>query len=660
MTYIPSADSLPENPLSLQGFSLRVTVDRLLRLAALTTRPPHATDCFAEALAPRDAQAEQTPTRAGLRMLPLMCRRVTFASQALTTVLLTIFAPTFASAQVSFAAPPVPGAQQPNATPNPFAQPAPFQQNAVVQPGNVPQTVATPEVFTPPQNLDAQAVAEALVHGGKLESERRWSEALTWYEDALRKFPQHGKLEERLHLTRMHYDLATRYGDRAFVESLTTINRNKILELYDEVLLKIQSHYVEPPRWQHLVDHGTASLMEALLDPLYLEANLPQVPQARVEAFRRVLRGRIYGSPTESRQAAVNVAAYAAQLAREQLGLNETAVVYEYVSGAAASLDPYSSFLSTGKLNEVYSQIEGNFVGLGVELKSSDGALLIVKVFQGGPADRGGIRADDRITAVDGRSVQELSTDQAANLLQGAEGTSVTVTVVSPGLSPRNITIRREQVEVPSIDQIQIVDKANGIGYLRLTCFQKTTSRDLDAALWRLHREGMKSLIVDLRGNPGGLLNISVDVVDKFVNEGVIVSTRGRNPQEDYSYAAHKPGTWQVPLTVLIDGDSASASEIFAGAIRDHRRGTIVGAKSYGKGSVQGIYPLTTINAGIRLTTAKFYSPAGKPFSRIGVDPDVQVQQVAKPVDGGPQPGNGSDPALDAAVNVARNQMAAR
>src|SRR6202008_2306840 len=131
-----------------------------------------------------------------------------------------------------------------------------------------------------------------------------------------------------------------------------------------------------------------------------------------------------------------------------------------------------------------------------------------------------------------------------------------------------------------------------GVGYLRLTCFQKTTSRDLDAALWRLHREGMKSLIVDLRGNPGGLLNISVDVVDKFVNEGVIVSTRGRNAQEDYSYTAQPPGTWQVPLTVLIDGDSASASEIFAGAIRDHHRGTLVGTRSYGKGSVQGIFPL--------------------------------------------------------------------
>lgn len=128
------------------------------------------------------------------------------------------------------------------------------------------------------------------------------------------------------------------------------------------------------------------------------------------------------------------------------------------------------------------------------------------------------------------------------------------------------------------------------MGYFRLNCFQKTTSRDIDAALWKLHRDGMKSLVMDLRGNPGGLLTAAVEVVDKLVEDGVIVTTRGRSSLEDYSYTAHKAGTWRVPLVVLIDGDSASASEIFAGAIRDHRRGTIVGQRSYGKGSVQGIF----------------------------------------------------------------------
>jgi carboxyl-terminal processing protease len=169
---------------------------------------------------------------------------------------------------------------------------------------------------------------------------------------------------------------------------------------------------------------------------------------------------------------------------------------------------------------------------------------------------------------------------------------------------------------------------------LRLTCFQKTTRRDLEAALWRLHRDGMRSLIIDLRGNPGGLLISSVDVADLFLNQGVIVSTHGRIAQEDSTYMAHEEGTWTIPLTLIIDQESASAAEIFSGAIRDHHRGTIVGVRSFGKGSVQGIFQLDGSDAGLRLTTAKFYSPTGKPYSRVGVEPDVVVHRTARPING--------------------------
>jgi len=539
---------------------------------------------------------------------------------------------------------------------SPASAQAPFSAGAAAF---APAPAAAKPVPAPLLVAD-EHVAKVLVKGRELEIQRRWSEALTWYEEALRQYPQQQSLEQRLHLTRIHYDLSGRYGDAAYRASLGELSRDRLLQLYDEVLTKIQSHYVEPPHWQQLADSGTAGLMEALLDPLFLEHNLPNVPQPKVETFRRLLNDRVFGAQTKDRQATLNVAAYAARLASEQLGMRETAVIYEYVSGAAGGLDPYSTFLSTGKLNEVYSQIEGNFVGLGIELKSSDGSLLIVKTFAGGPADRAGIRPGDRIVAVGGRSMQEISTDQAANLLQGPEGSSCDVSVVTAGQAPRQLRVRREQVEVPSIDEVKIVDRERGIGYLRLTCFQKTTSRDMDQALWKLHRDGMKSLIVDLRGNPGGLLNISVDIVDKFVDDGVIVSTKGRNPHEDYSYTAHRSNTWQVPLVVLIDGDSASASEIFAGAIRDHHRGTIVGARSYGKGSVQGIYPLNTINGGIRLTTAKFYSPNGHPFSRVGVEPDVAVQVRARPTDEGQIVANQTDSGFEAALGVARRQMAAR
>ena len=238
----------------------------------------------------------------------------------------------------------------------------------------------------------------------------------------------------------------------------------------------------------------------------------------------------------------------------------------------------------------------------------------------------------------------------------------VKVLVLNKAGQPRRLAVRREHVEVPSIDDVKIIDREAGVGYLKLTCFQKTTSRDLDAALWKLHREGMKSLIMDLRGNPGGLLTASVEVADKFVDEGVIVSTRGRSPMEDYNYTAHKAGTWRVPLVVLIDGDSASASEIFAGAIRDHRRGNIVGQRSYGKGSVQGIFPLSIGGSGVRLTTAKFYSPQGHPINMVGVQPDIVVQRTAKMSDAetAEVAERLGDTVLNAGLQAARRQTASR
>ena len=227
------------------------------------------------------------------------------------------------------------------------------------------------------------------------------------------------------------------------------------------------------------------------------------------------------------------------------------------------------------------------------------------------------------------------------------------------------MTLKRQRVDVPSVDETQILDQGQGIAYLKMTCFQKSTARDLEAALWNLHRLGMKGLVIDLRGNPGGLLIAAVDAADLFIEQGAIVTTRGRNAEEDFTYTAREPGTWRVPLVVLIDQESASAAEIFAGAIRDHSRGTIVGTRSYGKGSIQGIFPLTVGNAGLRLTTAKFYAPSGYPYSGIGVEPHVIVHRVAKPAS--EAAGASSQPALSepdamlaAGLQVLRQSLAQR
>ena len=170
-----------------------------------------------------------------------------------------------------------------------------------------------------------------------------------------------------------------------------------------------------------------------------------------------------------------------------------------------------------------------------------------------------------------------------------------------------------------------------GLAISTLLPFRKKTASDLDAAMRQLDAAGMRSLIIDLRGNPGGLLSAAVDVSDLFIDRGLVVATRGRSPEEDFNYTASHAGTWHMPITLLIDSDSASSSEIFAGAIKDHNRGKIIGVQSYGKGSIQGIFPMDAAGVGMRLTTAHFYSPTGQPYSRVGVSPDLWVQQTARP-----------------------------
>jgi len=520
----------------------------------------------------------------------------------------------------------------------------------------------TPAV-APADAFSAGGVRGVLEQGQHLENARRWAEALSLYEESLRDFPDSEPLRQRQDVARLHYCLERRYADQSFLQSVETLNGPQALALYHELLRKIDAHYVQAPPWARLASRGSAALDLALSDPSFCRAHLLAGRPDRLAGFRgdlfRLTAERAVEGPKDLVQLASDVAA----LAEQRLGLRPAAAVLEFVTAAGGGLDDYSAYLTAGQLRDVYSQIEGNFVGLGVELKADRGALLIVHVIPGSPAERAGILDGDRITAVDGTSTAQLSTEEAAALLTGEEGTYVRVTAVTAGGSERILTVRREHVEVPGLEDVKILAADYGIAYVKIPAFQKSTARDLEAALWDLHRQGMRSLILDLRGNPGGLLTASVEVADKFLTQGGIVSTRGRSPQEDFNYQAHYGGTWPVPLVVLIDRDSASASEIFAGAIRDNRRGDVIGERSFGKGSVQGIFPLGYAGAGIRLTTAQFYSPSGQQISRQGVLPTQQVTVAARPIYGAAatsRPQASADAILEAGLEAARRRLASR
>jgi carboxyl-terminal processing protease len=497
-----------------------------------------------------------------------------------------------------------------------------------------------------------ESADQFLQEGEAFEKSRQWGDALSVYQQAIKLHPSNPRLKQRRAVARIHFDFDRRYSDSSFTTSVDTTDPTAALNSYSEVLAKIQMHYVDEPNWADLASYGLTSLEVALMSDSFRERYIPRATEEQIRQAILATREKLSKVSVNSPQEATRVAQNTADWYQQSLNLKHQAAIYEFICGAISALDPYSAFMSKNQFSETMSQIEGNFVGLGVELRTHPDHLEIVSVIPDGSAALGGIVKGDRIIAVDGESVSAVGGDKAADRLRGLENSFVEVALDRNGRQ-NTMRLKRLRVEIPSIESVEIVDQQSGVGYIRLTNFQKTTPRDFDTALWKLHRQGMQSLIVDLRGNPGGLLKASVDIADRFINSGVIVSTRGRNPMEDFVHRANPASTWQVPLVVLVDENSASASEIFAAAIRDHGRGTIVGQTTYGKGSVQGIFPLTS-SGGVRLTTAKFYSPLGKPISEVGVPADQVLHSTAKD---GLELAMGEDQALRAGIQTARQAL---
>jgi carboxyl-terminal processing protease len=471
-----------------------------------------------------------------------------------------------------------------------------------------------------------------------LERKRDWTAAIDVYQRALERWPDRTDFGQRKRLCEAHYRLGRRYQDQSFRKVLLQVPRAKALLLYDEILERIDLNYVDPVPLEPLVRHGYDNMEVALRDPAFLKANrVADASASRVAWLRQALSARRGSLVVPDRKAARDEVNMVCDLAQQALGLNAAPVVLEYAYGACDALDDYTSYLTPDKLDDLYAMIDGNFVGLGIELKLDTEGLRLVGVIRGGPAWEAGLKVGDQIVRVAGHSVRGLSLDEAANRLQGQEGTSIEISVLHADGRSRNFVLVRRHVEVESVPQARIVDQAAGVGYVQLTGFQKTSAEELDRAIASLKRQGMRTLVLDLRGNPGGLLNVAVEIAERFVEQGVIVSTRGRAPGQSQVYHSQTKAVWSLPLVVLIDHESASASEILAGALKDHGRATLMGERSYGKGSVQSIFALRTVPAGLKLTTAKFYSPRNRPYSEQGVEPDVPIRIAAKPTDHGPE-----------------------
>jgi len=316
--------------------------------------------------------------------------------------------------------------------------------------------------------------------------------------------------------------------------------------------------------------------------------------------------------------------------------VDEADLIEAAINGMLSSLDPHSSYLSPDAAADMRLQMGGEFGGLGIEVTQEEGWVKVVSPMDGTPADAAGMMAGDYITAVNGESVMGLTLDQAVELMRGPVGSEIIITVVREGSAePFDVSIIRDTIRLTAV-------RARTEGetvVLRVTTFNDQTFPNLTDGLTAQIEaaggvENVNGVVIDLRNNPGGLLNQAIYVADAFLEAGEIVSTRGRNPQDGERYNA-QPGDLinGLPIVVLINGGSASASEIVAGALQDHRRAIIVGTQSFGKGSVQTVMPLQGDGA-MRLTTARYYTPSGRSIQSLGISPDIIVQQPpAKPVD---------------------------
>jgi len=466
---------------------------------------------------------------------------------------------------------------------------------------------------------------EVLRVGKGLEQQKRWQEAIQHYEKSLKTLPLNKQITERMQISRVHLDVTRRYADRSFIESVERSTPAQALEVYQDVVSKLETYYVDTVDYSKLALYGTAFLEVALTERDFLQKHLSKTPSASTENFRRNVHRLVFGKRVSNSSELKGLVQLVASEAQVQIGLNPTATIFEFISGSVGLLDPYSSILTPGEYREIMSQIEGNLIGLGVELWAEGVELRIVDVFKGSPAAEAGLLPGHYILEVDGQSVVSVGAKRAADMLRGPENSRVKLVISSGGDQSVAIEVVRKRVEIPSVALSQMQD--GQVGYIRITNFQKTTVSEVSRAMFDLSSRGMKSLVIDLRRNPGGLLESAVELADYFLVRGGIVSTRGRNTAENRNYTAHAAGTWDVPLVVLIDGDSASASEIFAGAIRDHERGYIVGQISYGKGSVQGVFPSDRGIGGLRLTVSRFYSPSGTAISQRGITPHVVVPE---------------------------------
>jgi carboxyl-terminal processing protease len=508
--------------------------------------------------------------------------------------------------------------------------------------------------FTLPAGLPAQSVRseELLKQAAELEKQRDWLEACRLYDEMLRRDGHRdaARIRQAYQRCLRRYHIVHRHQDKIYRQALEHLEPAQALDMYAHVLETIARVYADRQKTNPaaLFRHGLEELCFAFEEKVFADKYFPEISRSTLDSFKTKLaewRQRKIPNRDEARDQVRAIGRMAQQMGFGPRPILLTVIALEFLSGACNALDEYTFFLTPGHYREVQAALRGlRLVSIGVDLAVMDNHLAIARVYPRSPAEEAGLQRGDHLLRIAGHATRDMTADRAAELLRGKSGTTVKLEIPSTDPdNPTSLELTRRPVVVPSVeaellkDPLQVVlgedmaPVAFPVGKITIGYFQESTLQEVKDALTALQAAGMKVLILDLRGNPGGLFKSAVQAAELFLPEGLIVVSQTHMQFKDRRMSgpirAENLNALLMPMVVLVDGETASAAEVLAGALKENGRAKLVGQTTFGKGSIQCVIPLDKSDfermpGGIRITVAKLLSPSWQPYSGKGIQPN--------------------------------------
>jgi carboxyl-terminal processing protease len=503
----------------------------------------------------------------------------------------------------------------------------------------------TPSVWgqqTPDLDLRSAAPSTAVDKAEDLRRQAReaeqqgdWLKACWRYEDILRRDRGNKEAREAYHRCLRRHQVTLRHNDRGYRDALAALTPSDALAVYEQVLTAVRPAFVDRKKSDYgtLFKHGVNELLFALEDESFLREQLSGVPREAIQAFRAYLLGRAERRLTSTGEAREQINAVLAAAYREGLPDHSAfavAVTLEFASGACSGLDEYTLFFNPSQYGDLMASWRGKYAGVGAELTAVDGQVYVSRVYPSSPAADAQLPVNTRLRRIDGLEVANLPAYYAAERLRGEVGTPVELVVVGPDEMEVTYKLVRRPVAVGTVEAYLVgaMNEATDIGYMRISSFQESTPQEVREGLARLQTDGIKALVVDLRGNPGGSFKSAVEVSELFLPEGsVVVLTQGTVKDFNQPFRVGSMNPFALPMVVLVDPETASAAEVLAGGLKQHGRARLIGQTTFGKGTIQVLIPLDKrpldkAPGGIRITVARFFWPGRSPDGGRGIVPD--------------------------------------